>query len=201
VLTLAWLFVALAPVAAIAYTVWAYRKRTAARTAASKERYAQIFNTAPPGAATTAAAGRAGAAGTAATSTVTAPAIRTPSNYLRRARVLNLQQAQLRELLVNGLPGHEVLARVNLAAVLEVAGLPDGREREQRSRALAQHTVDCVVCTKALEVVAVVDLDDGSTAEARFKVEALNAAGVRYLRWNPLELPRSIEIVKLIAGE
>jgi len=73
--------------------------------------------------------------------------------------------------------------------VLEVAGLPDGREREQRVRALAQQTVDCVVCTQALAVVAIVDLDSGSTPEARFKLEVLKAAGVRYLQWNPLEPP------------
>ena len=135
------------------------------------------------------------------TTTTAAPAIRAPNAYVRRAQLLNSHQIQLHERLVSGLPGHVVFAHVSLAAVLEVAGQPEGREREQRSRALAQQTVDCVVCTRALATVAVVDLDGGSTAEARFKLEVLKAAGVRYLRWNPLELPSSNAVATLIAEE
>jgi hypothetical protein len=84
--------------------------------------------------------------------------------------------------------------------VLDPAGLPEGREREQRSRGLAQHTLDCVVCSPGFAIVAIVDLDDGVTAEARFKAESLKAAGLRYLRWNPFELPPHGQVTDLVTG-
>ena len=195
-MTWAWYLLALLPTAAITYIVWAYRKRNAARAAASGDRYAQIFKplmarAAAPEAAEAALSGRTAGA---------APEARGTGAYARRARLLTAQQADLRELLKSGLPDHEILSSVSLAAVIEVCGLPEGRAREQRLRALTQHTVDCVVCGSALEVVAVLDLENGSAADARFKSECLKAAGVRYLRWNPLEFPRSNDLSALILG-
>jgi hypothetical protein len=191
-----WYVLALLPVAAIIYIVRAYRKRNAARAAASRDRFAQIFD---------AAAGRNAKPG----AVLPAPPVavagaaspgRGTGTYARRLHVLTAQQIQLRGLLRRALPDHDVLSSVSLAAVIEVCGLPEGREREQRWRALAQQTVDCVVCSNAHAVLAVVDLDSGSTAETRFKSECLKAAGVRYLRCNPLELPRDNEISALILG-
>jgi hypothetical protein len=197
----AWFLLALAPVAAFIYVVWAYRKRTAARAASSSKRFAQIFNPSAQPSATTHAATDAAQTESPGTGSSTAAATRGPAAYARRARLLSAQHIQLLDLLDAGLPDHEVFAHVSLAAVIEFTGLPEGREREQRLRALAQQTVDCVVCSNAFEVVAVVDLESGHTAEMRYKAECLKAAGVRYLRWNPLELPRSHEVAALIAGD
>lgn len=188
---------ALAPVVAIVYVVWAYRKRTAARASASSERFTRIFNPPAPRSATTDDAIQTASAGEASN---TAAATRAPASYARRASLLSTRHMQLRETLRAGLPEHEVFAHVSLAAVIELTGLPEGREREQRLRALAQQTVDCVVCSKAFEVVVAIDLESGHTAETRFKAECLKAAGVRYLQWNPMELPLSHEVAARIGG-
>jgi len=194
--SIAWVLLALLPVAAVIYIVHTYRKGSAARAAASKDRFAQIFDAAAPPAV------RPDAAPPAPPVPVVgaAAASRSTGSYARRMPVLTTQQLQLRELLRRGLPDHDILSSVSLAAVIDVCGLPEGREREQRWRALAQQTVDCVVCSKEHAVLAVVDLDSGSTAETRFKSECLKAAGVRYLRWSPLELPGHDEIEVLILG-
>ena len=194
--SVAWVLLALLPVAAVIYIIHTYRKGSAARAAASSDRFTRIFETAEGGAP------RADAAPAAVPAPATAAArpSRGTGSYARRMQMFTAQQVQLRELLRRGLPDHEVLSSVSLAAVIEVCGLPEGREREQRWRALAQQTVDCVVCSNEHAVVAVVDLDSGSTAETRFKSECLKAAGVRYLRWSPLERPRNDEIRVLILG-
>jgi hypothetical protein len=192
--SLMWFLIGLVPVAAVIYVVWSYRKSALARTAASRERFAQIFE------------GVSDPRGTPDSVQTRQPAVRpaTPparvgASYARKARLLTVQQAQLFDLLKDGLPARQVFANVSLAAVIEVCGLPDGREREQRLRALAQHSVDCVVCADAHEVVAVVDLDDGDSAGTRFKSECLKAAGVPYLRWNPLALPPRDGVSRMIS--
>lgn len=191
-----WFFLALAPVVAIVYVVWAYRKRTAARAASRRERFAQIFS---PRAQRSTAPEMAHAESPGAASPPEVPT-RGPAPYARRATLLNVRHIQLHDVLRAGLPDHEVFAHVSLAAVIELIGLPEGREREQRSRALVQQTIDCVVCSKAFEIVAAIDLESGHTAETRFKAECLKAAGVRYLQWNPVQLPRSDEVAALLAG-
>ena len=193
--------VALAPVAAIIYVVWAYRKRTAARATASSERFAQIFNpSAQRSASTHVTTGGVQAGGPLGAISGVSAATRVPSSYTKRTTFLGVRHNQLFERLAAGLPDHAIFAHVSLAAVIELTGLPEGREREQRLRALAQQTVHCVVCSKSFEVVAVVDLESGHTADTRFRAECLKAAGVRYLLWNPLELPRNHEVGALITG-
>lgn len=196
--SLTWYLLALLPVAAVIYIVRAYRKGRAAQAAVSSERYARIFEGQAGRTVVAEAAPSQLPPPVAAAASV--PTARSAGSYARRIPVLSTHQTQLRELLRHALPGHDVLSSVSLAAVIEVRGLPEGREREQRWRALAQQMVDCVVCDDAHGVVAVVDLDRGSTAETRFKAECLKAAGVCYLRWNPLELPGDHEIRALILG-
>lgn len=96
---------------------------------------------------------------------------------------------------------YEILARVSLAAMIDVPAELQGREREQRLRALAQHVVDCVVCSKDMQVMAAVDLEAGSNAESRFKSECLKAAGVRYRCVSPAALPKREEVRVLLLGE
>lgn len=195
---LALFFLVLAPVVAIAYLVWAYRKRSAARVAASSDRFARIFE---PGAQRSATA--TAPAGTASLDEAAASAIapRGLSPYVRRAGLLSAGHARLRDALRTALPAHEVFAHVSLASLIELTGVPEGRERDQRLRALAQQTADCVVCDKTFSIVAVVDIESGQSADRQFKAECLRAAGVRYLRWHADEIPRSGEIAALIAEQ
>jgi uncharacterized protein DUF2726 len=199
-MTLGWFLLALGFVGTIIYVVWNYRKKRAARAAARSERFSRIFTAAERSAIAT--GGGTGQAAREVTPTPTTPAVipAAPGSYARRPSFLDARHSRLFALLDSGLPEHAIFAHVSLAAVLELGGLPEGREREQRLRGLAQQTLDCVVCSKAFDVVAAIDFEDGTTPEARFKAECLKAARVRYLRWNPLELPAVADLAALIAG-
>jgi hypothetical protein len=195
VINLALFFLVLAPVVAIVYVVWAYRKKTAARAAASSERLARLLNAPAAGAAPSDVTAQDVSRGE---PSVAAPAARGAVSYARRPSFLSRSQIELHDRLRIGLPGHHVFAHVPLVAMIDLTGMPEGREREQRLRALAQHMVDCVVCSGTFEIVAAIDLEHGNTAEARFKAECLKGAGIPYLRWNPAQLPRGDEVAALI---
>ena len=196
---LAYWLLGLAPVVAIAYLVWAYRRKAAAKAVARSERFERLFGASAPRAATSEAPSNA-REGAALQPSATLSAGRAPS-YARKQHLLNPNQTQLFQLLKSALPDHEVLARVSLAAMIEVPPAVQGREREPRLRALAQHVVDCVACSKDMQVIAAVDLVAGNSAEARFKSECLKAAGVRYVCVNPAALPKREEVRAWLAGE
>ena len=196
---LAYWLLGLAPVVAVAYLVWAYRKKTAAKAVARSERFERLLGALPARVATADAASNAGEVAALRLSANPA-SVRAPS-YVRKERLLNPHQARLFPLLKKALPDHEVLAHVSLAAMVEVHSGIQGREREQRLRALAQHVVDCVVCGKDMQVIAAVDLEAGSSAESRFKSECLKAAGVRYVCIDPGALPSREEVCVRVVGE
>lgn len=196
---LAYWLLGLAPVVAVAYLVWAYRKKAAAHAAARNERFEQIFGgSSSRSAISDAGLPAAGAAGLQPSAAATSG--RAPS-YARKDRLLNPQQAELLHVLRIALPDYEILARMSLAAMIDVPAEAQGREREQRLRALAQYVVDCVVCSKDMHVMAAVDLEAGSNAESRFKSECLKAAGVRYRCVSPAALPKPEEMRALLLGE
>ena len=199
-MTFAWLLLALGFAGALIYVVWDYRKKRAARAAASSERFTRIFAAAEQGAAAPGGGAEKAVQQMPPTRAAMAPVASAPAFYARRTAFLDARHGRLWALLGTALPEHAIFAHVSLAAVLELTGLPEGREREQRLRGLAQQTLDCVVCNRAFDIVAAVDLENGSTADGRFKAEALKAARVRYLRWSPLELPAVADIVPLLVG-
>jgi hypothetical protein len=186
---LGYFLLTLLPIAAVIYVVWAYRKRTAERVAVSSKRFSEIFGSAT--ATGTAAPRTSDAAG--------APPTQAPS--LKKEQLLDPQHALLFRTLASCLPGYAIFVHVSLAAVVELPPTVQGREREQRSRVLAQHAVDCLVCNRDLEVIAAVDVEDGMNAESRIKSEYLKAARVRYLRLSPAALPGSDEIPALLFGQ
>lgn len=196
---LAYWLLGLAPVVAVAYLVWAYRKKAAAKAVARRERFERLFGASLPRVATSDAVSNAGEM--AALRRSATPASGKAPSYARKERLLNPAQAQLFELLKTTLPDYEVLVRVSLAAMIEVHSTTQGREREQRLRALAQHVVDCVVCAKDMHVIAAVDLEAGSSAESRFKSACLKAADVRYVCVNPGALPKREAVRVLVVGE
>lgn len=197
---LAYWLLGLVPVVAIAYILWAHRKKAAAQTAARSERFEQMFGARPERITTPEPA--TGIAGASAPGPAVTPAAdRAPQLYARKEPLLSQSQALLFHALRAELPGHEVLAQVSLASVIEVPPAIQGREREQRLRALAQHIADCVVCNKDMQVVAAVDLEAGNTAGTRFKSECLKAAGLRYVRVNAAELPQGEDLRDLVLGQ
>ena len=88
-----------------------------------------------------------------------------------------------------------------LAPAVAIVYIVWSYRKRTATRALAQHTVDFVVCGREFEVAAVIDLESGQTPESRYKAECLKAAGIRYLRWGPLELPPSHEIAALVGDK
>jgi hypothetical protein len=104
--------------------------------------------------------------------------------------------------LCQALPDHIVLAQVGMSRFLAVRRGHNARAWYNR---INRMSVDFLVCTKDASVVAAVELDDAShqhpdRASADVKKElALNAAGVRLLRWNVSAMPDAAAIQRSIA--
>ncbi|HEY6858748.1 MAG TPA: DUF2726 domain-containing protein [Pseudolabrys sp.] len=190
-----WILLVLAAVIGVAVLVWDFRRKTAAREAASKKRFEEIFRARPAAAPAPAAPQAAAAAAVAVTEArVATPAIAAPSP----GRFLGQSETLVYRLLKAGISDHEVFANATLASVL-------GAKSEQEARRLAQYRLDFVVCDKAMHVVAVVEMEAAGSlqaaAEQRFKADSLNAAGIRLVRVNAAALPRREEMRGLVCGQ
>lgn len=188
---LGYLLLALLPVAAVIYIVWAHRKRVAERAAASSKRFAEMFGATP---------GTQPAA-TALSSPSAMPAAAAASPLCAgKDSILDARHALLFRALTTAMSGFHVFPHVSLAALVQLPAALQGRAREQRLRVLAQHTVDCLVCDEGMQAIAAIDIEDGASAESRIKSDCLTAAQLRYLRVNPTALPAPDDIRKLVLG-
>ena len=190
----------LALLVAIGYVIWAYRKKSAEKAAARSERYQQLFaaHLQPPGPVKEGPSKPTPVTPSSAATRTAATAI-----YARKERLLSPQETLLYYVLKAGLPDHEIFARVNLSAILEVARTLQAHEREQRSRKLALHNVDFVICDKSSRIVAAVEFEGtggDSTGEGTFKVDCLKAAGIRHVRVKAATIPRREDVRALICG-
>jgi very-short-patch-repair endonuclease len=127
--------------------------------------------------------------------------------YIPRPRFLDKPEGLLYFLIKAALPTHEVFARTRLSDVLEVKAGPQGLDRLQAYRKIANHFVDFVICDKSMKIVAVVELDAAPVNENsrhdkldQFKQECIEAAGIRYLRFGPREIPRYTRLRELLIG-
>ena len=204
----AWILVLVGVVAGIAYSIWNYQKKSAAREAASQQRFAELLRE------QTAASGRpvpAPAAAAPATPPMPAaqavpappaPAAPAPVAAATRERFLGQHETLLYLLLKTGLPDHEIFANVSLASVMALPA--SGGEREQQLRRLASYQLDFVVCDKSMHIVAAVDLETAGGAEAagnqQFKADYLKRAGIRLVRVNPAAMPRREQVRALVVG-
>lgn len=194
-----WYVLLLATAGVVVYAIWDYRRRTAARKAASEARFEKMFKEEAqlvPGLQPPAplAAEPSPAA--------KAPPAPAPAQPVAAERFLGKAESLLYYLLKSGLPDAEVFAGVSLARVLGVAG--NSRDREQQLRRLSQYQLDFVVCDKAMRVVAVVEVETaagaGAAGDQRFKSDMLKQAGIRVVRINPAELPRREQIGAIVNG-
>ena len=94
--------------------------------------------------------------------------------------------------LVQALPEHIILAQVQLSSLLAVKKNHDARAWIRR---IGGMSADFVVCNKDFSIIAVIELDDEAvaskdqiTADAN-KVQALEAAGIRIIRWQAKTMP------------
>jgi hypothetical protein len=101
------------------------------------------------------------------------------------------------------MPDHEVFVRVSLAELVDVPESVHGYDRAQRLKKLAPLIVDYAVANKAMQLIAVVDLEDPHpTAEQlevqRIKGEYLRALPVRHLTFSRARLPKYQDIRQLL---
>jgi uncharacterized protein DUF2726 len=181
---------------AIAFLVWDFRRKAAAREAASKQRFEEMFrarSTAAPLAAPLQAGAPAPDAAPPGAKQASPPAPAFP-----KGRFLGQRETLVYRLLKAGIPDHEVFANATLATVV-------GGKNEQETRRLAQYRLDFVVCDKAMQVVAVVEMEAAggiqAAGEQRFKTDSLKAAGIRLVHVDAGKLPRRDEIHALVCGQ
>jgi len=94
--------------------------------------------------------------------------------------------------LVQALPGHIVLAQVQLSRLL---GVEKGNNYQAWFNRINRMSADFVVCNKDFSIVAVIELDDATHQKESRRVadtkkdKALSSAGVRIVRWTAKSIP------------
>ncbi len=195
-----WILFLVVAAGAIALFTWDFRRRAAAREAASKKRFEEMFlaRSAPVPAADTPPATTPPAAAPVPGAVPVAQAPAAVAAPPAKERFLGQRETLLYRLLKAGIPDHEIFANVALATVV-------GARNEQETRRLAQYRLDFVVCDKAMHVVAAVEYEAAGNmqvvGEQRFKADSLKAAGINLVRINPAALPRRDEIRTLVCGQ
>jgi hypothetical protein len=147
-----------------------------------------------PGAAVASPAQAAVPAARAAAPVQAAPPVpgKAPEAFLQGpAKVLYL-------VLKAALPDHHIFVYTRLTDVIK----PIGRPMTPQGRAqFAQSRMDFVVCNKTLNVVALLDISDGTRPDDPMKQHLqpqLAAAGIRYVRVAPTALPKPAEAKQLV---
>lgn len=201
-----WYLIGLVCLALIAGLFWSYNKRRekheAERAMQAAELLAALRAKRNPVADTVADTETTAAEVPVAVAPAAAPA----PELVKKQRLLQQSKALLYYLFRIGLPDHEIFANLTLADVIDVAPAAQAYEREQKTRRLAQLRLDFVVCTKQLEVVAAVVINDSAppdtaqTENSRFTEECLRIAGIRLVRIDAAAPPRHHQVRELVYG-
>jgi len=187
-----WYLLVLAPVIAIPFFWWNYQRKQAARERLANERWQSVVQSASKAGAT--------AAGVESRAPTVLPNAAAQS-YRRRERILEPADTLAYYLLRSGLPDCEVLVRVRLdQLIMATDPVPGGRVQ-----AMTQQVFDFVVCNKAMQPLAAIDLLDGEAAAALtaapdFKVQCLSGAGLRYVRLLRTALPKRQDVRSVVMG-
>lgn len=94
--------------------------------------------------------------------------------------------------LVRSLPEHVILAQVGLSRLL---GVKRGYKFTEWNNRINRMSADFVVCAKDSSVIAVIELDDVSHEREQNRMndakkdKALDAAGIRVVRWHVRSMP------------
>jgi len=104
--------------------------------------------------------------------------------------------------LVEALPDHRVFPQVALGALLQPDVKRDSKSYYRIRNSFAQKIADYVVCDNALNVVAVIELDDRthSTEKDAKRDAMLEQAGYKVVRWNSKKKPTVEEIKNKIVN-
>jgi len=188
-----WYLLILAPFIALPILWWNYRRKQAARERLAGERWQQIISKPAAGDENAVAA-------------ASAPMAPTPQlQYRRRERLLDPSRTLMYYLLRSGLPECEVLVQVSLDRLLAPAAEMSDRTREKYLQGLAQHSVDFVVCDKAMQPLAAVELLEQEapaalTTETDFSTQCLAHSGIRHVRIARTALPKRQEVRAVVLG-
>ena len=191
-----WYLLALAPFIVIPVLWLNYRRKQADRERAANERWQQML-----GKATTAE--RLPERVVASDIPPAVPRAQ-QAPYQRRPRLLDASQTLMFYLLRSGLPECEIFVRVGVDRLLSLpVDVADGREA--RLRTLAQLVVDFVVCDKAMQPIAAVDLlEEEATAALTtapdFKTLCFAHSEIRYVRIPRNAMPKRHEVRALVLG-
>jgi very-short-patch-repair endonuclease len=114
-----------------------------------------------------------------------------------KRQVLTDRERALYQRLVQCLPGHIVLAQVQL---LQILNFKRGRRSYAIQNRISQLSLDFLILNPDTSIVVAVELDDAThsredrrQADAR-KSHALHSAGVPLIRWNAKSLPDAAAI-------
>jgi hypothetical protein len=148
-----------------------------------------------------AASGRSAGAARAA-APAEAPIVAGPA-YRLRERVLDKPQTLVYYAIKTAVPDHEVFIGMTLADLLDVPDTVRGYDRDLRLKRLAPLAVDYAIVNKAMQLIAVIDLEDPAPSpeqrEAqRTKAEYLRAFPVRHLTFPRTSLPKYQDIRQLL---
>jgi very-short-patch-repair endonuclease len=107
-------------------------------------------------------------------------------------KVLSQPEQVLYFRLIQALPGHIILAQVQLSRLL---GVKKGHNYQAWTNRINRMSADFVVCNKDTSIVTVIELDDAThnresrqIADAK-KDKALDAAGIQIVRWQVKSIP------------
>ena len=105
--------------------------------------------------------------------------------------------------ILEALPEYLIFTQVQLSQIL---GVEKGYSYSEWYNRINRMSVDFVVCNKAAEIVALIELDDSTHEKEdrkeadRKKDKACKDAGIRLIRWNVKAIPNKAEIRKTVLG-
>ena len=120
---------------------------------------------------------------------------KTEYKYTRKTPLTEVEQKMYWKL-VTGLPNHVVLAQVELSRCIDAKGGVGAHNT------ISGKSLDFVICNKALEIVAGIEIDDKSHSRPdrqksdATKNSAMEKAGIKLIRWPATELPSSSQILE-----
>jgi len=121
-------------------------------------------------------------------------------NYEKKSAVLSKNEQEWYWRLVEALPRNVILAQVNMTSCINT-------KNDQASfGTISQKSLDFIICNKEMNIVAAVEIDDAShnsqSAMKRdnTKNQALDAAGIKLIRWKAMPVATKEEIIKKFAN-
>lgn len=119
--------------------------------------------------------------------------------YIKKKVLSNPEQVLFHKL-VRTLPDNIVLAQVQLSRFLDVK---KGHNYQAWFNKINRMSVDYLICNKDFEIIAAIELDDKSHERRRRKEvdlkkdRALEAAGLKIIRWNVKSIPDENSITEI----